>query len=86
MILIASTRVQIPLILDNYKRVIECQFFWKFVLKHLLFETNLIYKYIKNCQTVTTIDDSAKGGLTQFWELFIMIPSGIPCAPKYLKR
>ena len=26
-------------------------------------------------------DDSAKGGLTQFWELFIMIP----CAPKYLK-
>ena len=28
------------------------------------------------------IDDSAKGGLTQFWELFTMIP----CAPKYLKR
>ena len=28
------------------------------------------------------IDDSAKGGLTQFWELFTMIP----CEPKYLKR
>ena len=28
------------------------------------------------------IDDSAKGGLTQFWEHFTMIP----CAPKYLKR
>ena len=27
------------------------------------------------------IDDSAKGGLTQFWELFTMIPY----APKYLK-
>ena len=26
------------------------------------------------------IDDSAKGGLTQFGELFTMIP----CAPKYL--
>ena len=25
------------------------------------------------------IDDYAKGGLTQFWELFTMIP----CAPKY---
>ena len=30
----------------------------------------------------TTIDDSAKGGLTIFWELFTVIP----CAPKYLKR
>ena len=28
------------------------------------------------------IDDSAKGGLTQIWELFTMIP----CAPIYLKR
>ena len=28
------------------------------------------------------IDNSAKGGLTQFWELFTMIP----CAPKYLER
>ena len=28
------------------------------------------------------IDDSAKGGLTRFWEIFTMIP----CAPKYLKR
>ena len=28
------------------------------------------------------IDDSTKGALTQFWELFTMIP----CAPKYLKR
>ena len=28
------------------------------------------------------IDDSTKGGLTQFWELFTMSP----CAPKYLKR
>ena len=28
------------------------------------------------------IDGSAKGGLTQFWELFTMIP----CTPKYLKR
>ena len=28
------------------------------------------------------IDDFAKGGLTQFWELFTMIP----CAPTYLKR
>ena len=28
------------------------------------------------------IDDSAKGGLTQWWEFFTMIP----CAPKYLKR
>ena len=28
------------------------------------------------------IDDYAKGGPTQFWELFTMIP----CAPKYLKR
>ena len=27
-------------------------------------------------------DGFAKGGLTQFWELFTMIP----CAPKYLKR
>ena len=31
---------------------------------------------------VVQIDDSAKGGMTQFWELFTMIP----CAPKYLKR
>ena len=29
-----------------------------------------------------TIDNSAKGGLTQFWELFTMIP----CTSKYLKR
>ena len=29
-----------------------------------------------------TIDDSAKGGLIQFWELFTMIP----CVPKYLKH
>ena len=29
-----------------------------------------------------SIDDSAKGGLIQFWELFTMIP----CVPKYLKR
>ena len=27
-------------------------------------------------------DESAKGGLTQFWERFTMIP----CVPKYLKR
>ena len=32
--------------------------------------------------TWNAIDDSAKGGLTQFWELFTMIP----CARKYLKR
>ena len=31
---------------------------------------------------ITAIDDSAKGGLTQFWELITVIP----CAPKYLKR
>ena len=31
---------------------------------------------------VLIIDDYDKGGLTQFWELFTMIP----CAPKYLKR
>ena len=29
-----------------------------------------------------TIDDTDKGGLAQFWELFPMIP----CAPKHLKR
>ena len=32
--------------------------------------------------TYSTIDDSAKGCLTQFWELFTMIP----CAPKHLNR
>ena len=31
---------------------------------------------------LSKIDDSAKGGLTQFWEHFAMIP----CAPKYLER
>ena len=34
MILIASTSFQIPLILDNYKGVIEYQFVWKLVSKH----------------------------------------------------
>ena len=28
------------------------------------------------------VDDTAKGGLTQFWELFTVIP----CAPKDFKR
>ena len=32
--------------------------------------------------SLLSTDDSAKGGLTQFWELFTMIL----CAPKYLKR
>ena len=32
--------------------------------------------------SVPEIDNSAKGGLPQFWELFTMIP----CASKYLKR
>ena len=31
---------------------------------------------------VSLIDDTAKGGLTQFWELF----TAIPCALKHLKR
>ena len=32
--------------------------------------------------SVGIINNSAKRGLTQFWELFTMIP----CTPKYLKR
>ena len=39
-----------------------------------------------NCESYlneySTIVDSAKGGPTQFWEIFTMIP----CAPKYLKH
>ena len=31
---------------------------------------------------ILAIDDTAKGGLTQFWELFTVIP----CAPKDFKR
>ena len=38
------------------------------------------FKLVANLQSL--IDDSVKGGLTQFWELFTMIP----CAPKYLER
>ena len=59
MIFIASIRVEIRLILDNYKRVIEYQFVWKLVLKHLWLafsvETNFIQKHIQSYQTVTTI-------------------------------
>ena len=32
-----------------------------------------------NAASEAAIDDSAKGGLTQFWELFTMIP----CAQKF---
>ena len=45
--------------------------------------TLLRLNYFSHQKTVPLlpIDDSAKRGLTQFWELFTMIP----CAPKYLK-
>ena len=33
-------------------------------------------------RTKQLIDDNPKGGLTQFWELLIVIP----CAPKDFKR
>ena len=39
-------------------------------------------KIFKGMNIEVKIDDSAKGGLTQFCELFTMIP----CVPKYLKR
>ena len=62
MILIAVTCVQIPLILDNYNRVIECQFVRKLVLNTyslaFSFGTNLTQKYIQSYQTVTAINAS----------------------------
>ena len=59
MILIASTRVQIPLILDNYKRVDEDQFLSGNMFENIysiafLFETNLIWKY--NASSVLSIN------------------------------
>ena len=59
MILIASMRVQIPPILDNSKRVIECRFVWKLVPKlDFSFETNLVQKCIQSYQTTTAINAS----------------------------
>ena len=48
----------------------------------LWFKKNTFAEFVQNDCQLTTIDDSAKGGLTQFWEIITVIPY----APKYLKR
>ena len=47
-------------------------------LKHLELLFSIVTVDFQTVSVVRSIDDSAKGGLTQFWELFTMIP----CAPK----
>ena len=52
-------RVQIPLILNNYKRVTECQpgnLFQNIYSLAFSFETSLIKKHIQRYQTVTAIN------------------------------
>ena len=47
--------------------------------KEFLFKCLSVMSYE---QCIVSVDDSAKGGLTQLWELFTMIH----CGPKYVKR
>ena len=45
-------------------------------------EVGIVFTLLKVLVTYYGMDDTAKGGLAQFWELFTVIP----CAPRHLKR